>query len=89
MKLRFPGLGELLSLFVAETTVSDAIAGLRRAQIRLASVVATQQSKAKARAADQAAALKEADRLGTEALAAQSEADHAQRVAARLEGLCA
>ena len=89
MKLRFPGLGELVSLFVADTSVSGAIAGLRRAQSRLATVVATQQKKAQERSAMQAAFLKEADRLANEATAAQSEADHAARVATRLEGLCA
>lgn len=89
MRFRFPGLGELVALFFADTSVAGAIEGLRRSQQRLARVVEINKSLAKTRAEQQNAALREADRLANEAAAAQSEADHAQRVAARLEGLCA
>lgn len=89
MRLRFPGLGELVALFVADNSVAGAITGLRRSQARLAKLVALQKAKADQAAKAQADYLREADRLAQDAINANNEAEHARRVYQRLEGLCA
>lgn len=89
MRLRFPGLSELAALFVADSSVGAAVSSLQRARVRLLKVIQIQKAKAAERIAARQAYLREADRLDAEATAALHEVAHAERVAGRLEELCA
>lgn len=89
MRLRLPGLSELAALFIADSSVSSALTSLQRAHGRLLKVISTQRARATKFLANKADYLREADRLDAEATAALDEAIRAERIAGRLQELCA
>lgn len=89
MKLRFPGLREIVSLFVADTSVDAALSSLQRAHGRLLRVMKIKQHEADTLGRAAPDHLKEADRLTNEQTAALGEVARSERVAHRLQELFA
>jgi hypothetical protein len=89
MKIRIPTLSDVLSLFVAPTTVAGALADLHRAADRARVVI--DHNRAQAAAAEaRRASLVEAALLEANAVDAHTaEADRADRVSTRLAELLA